>query len=128
MLALELPKIVGRCRGAIQRFGVPPYVVDPQDCVVVQTTFFYSEARRLTCRHHVRKTGSYKLMIDRQRMYPYGISSPNVAGPGSRAVTLQEVEDGVIVSVSPQGVGQEYVVTVEPRDKENDTVSQSGWW
>lgn len=69
---MELPRIVGRLRGSIQRFGIPPYVLDLQDCVVIQTTFYFGETRKTTHRHHVRKPGSYSIMIDRFRMFPFG--------------------------------------------------------
>jgi hypothetical protein len=72
ILSMELPKIVNRLRGSMEQFGVPPYVLDVQDCVVIQNTVYYSEHRKITFRHHVRKPGTYPIILDRVRMYPFG--------------------------------------------------------
>jgi len=128
VLSMELPKVIGRLSGAMQRFGVPPYVLDLQDCVVIQTTFWHGETRSSKHRHHVRKPGSYSIMIDRQRMFPFGIAQPVVTGLGAHAVSLHEAEDRIIVDVSALGVGQEYIIEVEPREKESDMNPSAGWW
>lgn len=74
VLAKELPKTAGRLRDAMSKFGVPPYVLDLQECVVLQMSFFYAETRKSTHRHHVSQPGMYAIMIDRQRMFPNGES------------------------------------------------------
>jgi hypothetical protein len=73
-LSRELPKVVYRLRGAMEHFGVAPYLLDAQDCVVVQTTFYFVQSRMIKFRHHVRKPGSYSIVLDRIRMYPQGES------------------------------------------------------
>lgn len=72
ILAKELPKNVGRLREAMHKFGVPPYVLDLQNCVVIQATFFYGETRRTTLRHQVLEPAAYSIMVDRQHMFPHG--------------------------------------------------------
>ena len=68
----ELPTVVGRLRGSMEQFGVAPYTLDDQECLVQQTSFYYSQTRKAVFRHHVRKPGTYAIVLDRTRMYPSG--------------------------------------------------------
>lgn len=106
----EFPKTVVRLRDAMEQFGIPPFVLDVEDCVVIQTTFFYSQDRRTAMRHHVRKAGSYVIRFDRRKMFPFGIDVPIIEGDGAHAVQYQQDEDRLTITLGKEGIGKEYVI------------------
>lgn len=72
VLMSELPRVTARLRGAVENFGFPPYILDMEVCVVQQLQIHDANTRRNDFRCHVRKPGSYLIIIDRERMYQNG--------------------------------------------------------
>ncbi|PWN92958.1 Bet v1-like protein [Acaromyces ingoldii] len=128
VLMSELPRVTARLRGAVENFGFPPYILDIEVCVVQQLQIHDANTRRNEFRCHVRKPGSYLIIIDRERMYQNGIVPPKAEGEGAHAVTFSDLNGHLGVTVAPKGVGQEFVFVIEPRDQEAPPESSSAWW
>lgn len=77
VLSRELPIVVGRLRSSMEQFGHPPFIVDPSEIVIIQMIHYFSLTRITTLRQHVSKSGSYIVVIDRDRMYPAGEGKQN---------------------------------------------------
>ncbi|UZJ54087.1 hypothetical protein CBS101457_003407 [Exobasidium rhododendri] len=110
VMTRELPKVINRLRGAMEHFGVAPYMLDVQNCVVVQTVSYFAQERCSKFRHHVWKAGTYLVVLDCSRMYSQGIALPVVEGQGAHAVDIRVDDNQVLVSVGVEGIGQEYVI------------------
>lgn len=139
MLVTELPRVTARLRGAVENFGFPPYVLDLEGCLVQQLQIYHPDTRRNEIRSHVRKPGSFFIVMDRERMYqhgecctpavfriaPYravlmadkllfqctGILPPKAEGEGAHAVTFSEFNEHLCVTVAgTKGIGQEFTI------------------
>lgn len=72
MLVAECPLSLARLRDSIPTFGVCPYVVDEQSCLVIQRHFWDAESRKSHMRAFSIKPGTIVIMLDTKRMYPSG--------------------------------------------------------
>ena len=71
-IATEQCETIGRLRTAVEHFGVPPYILDEREILVMQLQQFLAETRKTTLRAHVSQPGSFTLVLDKKRMYPSG--------------------------------------------------------
>lgn len=72
VLSKDCPMAVGRLRTCIDHFGIPPYILDEQDCVVIQIVSHKPETQMTTLKCHVRIPGTYVIVLDRNVMYSNG--------------------------------------------------------
>lgn len=73
-LSRELPLTISRLASCMDHFGIPPYILDQQDCVVIQLVSHFPETRVTTLKCHVRQPGTYSVVLDRNKMYSGGES------------------------------------------------------
>ena len=118
MLVAECPLSLARLRDAIPTFGVAPYLIDEQCCLVIQRHFWDAESRKSHMRAFSTKAGTVVIVLDTKRMYPsgelrrrhmldnnpsdymlsplplLGIMMPTIEGPGATSVGVQEAITG----------------------------------
>ncbi|CAO1620295.1 unnamed protein product [Parajaminaea phylloscopi] len=130
MLKAEVPLSLPRLRDAIPTFGVCPYIIDEQCCLVIQRHFWDAESRKSHVRASAVKAGTFVIVLDTKRMYPSGIMMPTIDGPGAQSVSVQEAITGdrLFVHVSESGIDQDWILHFEPRDKEPEPDQSGGWW
>lgn len=126
----ELPVSLARLRDAIPTFGVTPYILDESSCIAIQNHFWDAETRKSHVRAVAVQPDTFVIKLDNIRMYPSGILMPSITGPGGHAVRVQEAFTGdrLYVHVGETGIGQEWTLSFEPRDKEPEPDGQAGWW
>lgn len=112
MLVNEIPLGLARFRDAIPTFGITPYIIDEQKCLILEHHFWEPDTRQSLIRAKTAKAGTFTILLDITRMYPSGIMMPVISGPGAHSVRIQEAMTGdrLFVHLSDQGLMQPWIL------------------
>ncbi|CAO1615622.1 unnamed protein product [Sympodiomycopsis kandeliae] len=129
-LVNEIPLSLARFRDAVPTFGIVPYIIDEQKCLILQHHYWDPDTRQSQVRAKAAKVGTFMIILDTTRMYASGITMPTIEGPGAHAVRIQEAMTGdrLFVHLQEASLMQPWLLTLEPRDKEPEPDTQTGWW
>ncbi|EPQ26263.1 uncharacterized protein PFL1_06198 [Pseudozyma flocculosa PF-1] len=138
----ETRRCVGRLRDALKTFGVPPILMDRQQCVALQFLEHHPESRRVTVLVTIIHPGTFYLYLDYGKMYTQGIVATNIEGEAAACIRLREEvatreDEGVLgegrrrlaVDVLHEGIGGDVRITLDATDKkEPESGTGPGWW
>lgn len=72
MLTSEIPLSLARFRDAVPTFGVTPYIIDEQKCLILEHHYWEPDTRKSLVKAKAIKSGTFIIILDVTRMYPSG--------------------------------------------------------
>ncbi|KAN0063567.1 hypothetical protein ACQY0O_004015 [Thecaphora frezii] len=133
----ETRHCVARLRDALRTFGVPPIVVDKQQCVALHYLDGNPETRSIMLLATIIRAGTFGIYLDHDKMYTQGVVVTSIQGPAAPFLRIRDEvtsEDGlarrrIAIDTMDPGAGGDFQITFEATDKSGpDSGSGPGWW